>query len=542
MPFAVPGSEERADRPLESRLKWLMFGRLFLAVACIGGVLLSEPEGLGYPPYYVLVAACLLNLIYLIVARLRVGLRLLAVGQLVLDVCLVGLLVYLSGIYWFFAFLYLPIVIASAMIVGPRMAVAMASTGTVVLAAVSTAYFLSNQPNFAFTLPFVDEKLIVEHVIRLNFLLPFLFFFALSLHVAAFMAGRQTAEMRRVRILNDEILQNMTGGVLAADALGELQFVNGQAAVLLGLRDPYAARGRPVEEVVPPALAELLRKAVEGQDRVEDEIRINGVLVGVGVSRLVEGATGPLRGVVAILNDLSLRTHMEEMARRADRFKALLEMSAGMAHEIRNPLASIRGAAQELNMTGVATEEDRQLLEVVVRESDRLNQIISEFLDYASDRPPETVLFDVAALLRETAVLLEARGDRSVEIVQEIPDSVVCRGEPDRLKQVFLNLGINALDACAGNGKGGRVVIQCVPARAGADELCRGARVQFSDNGRGVPADETARVFDPFFTTKPEGTGMGLAVARKIVLSHGGEIHLESREGKGAEVSVWLPS
>src|SRR5439155_14315471 len=174
-----------------------------------------------------------------------------------------------------------------------------------------------------------------------------------------------------------------------------------------------------------------------------------------------ESDGGPLRGVVAMLSDLSLRTQMEEMTRRAERFRALLEMSAAMAHEIRNPLASIRGAAQELESSPLPREDDRQLLQVVIRESDRLDQIIGEFLDYASDRPMDLGLFDMAELLRETSVLLEARRDRGFRIERELPRTMLCRGAPDKLKQVFLNLGLNAVDACAGDGKSGVLRIRC---------------------------------------------------------------------------------
>jgi signal transduction histidine kinase len=232
---------------------------------------------------------------------------------------------------------------------------------------------------------------------------------------------------------------------------------------------------------------------------------------------------------------------MEEMTRRAERFKALLEMSAGMAHEIRNPLASIRGAAQELQTSKLPHEDDRQLLGVVIRESDRLDEIISEFLDYANDRPIERGLCDLSDVLQETVLLLEARGNRNVEIRREIPRTMVCRGAPDKLKQVFLNLGINALDACSQNVKIGHVQFRCVPARGAAGDPRQGVLVEVSDDGCGIPRENIGRVFDPFFTTKPRGVGMGLAIARKIVQAHEGEIVVESQEGKGTVMKVWLP-
>src|SRR6185295_4729384 len=207
----------------------------------------------------------------------------------------------------------------------------------------------------------------------------------------------------------------------------------------------------------------------------------------------------------------------------------------------RNPLASIRGAAQELQTSALPGEDDRQLLQVVIRESDRLDEIISEFLDYASDRPMEMGLCDLAEVLHETVQLLEARGHHNVEIRREIPRTMLCRGAPDKLKQVFLNLGINALDACAQSMRIGHMSVRCTPSRGPQPDLREGVTVEVSDDGCGVSRENLGRVFDPFFSTKPKGVGMGLAIARKIVQAHGGDITLESQEGKGTLVKVWLP-
>lgn len=541
MAFRPGGSADR--QLLESRLKGLMFGRLAIAVVGIFATLLVRwPQPGSGAPYYTLLGACLLNLVYLILARAGVGLRSLAVAQLCLDVILVGVLTYLTGIDGFFAFLYFGTVIAAAMILGMRMAIGMASAASIVLSVVWILFFLSLLPETPVELPLVDPRVVSDYGARQKFIIPFLFFFAVSLHVVALLAGRLTAEVSRVRILNEEILQNMAGGVLAADRFGGIQFINGPAAKLLGVREAEPLRGRQIDDVLPREIAEFLRRGMRDGERLAQEFTIHGNPMRVAVTSVGDGESGPLRGVVAIFNDLSLRTKMEEMTRRAERFQALLEMSASMAHEIRNPLASIRGAAQELQSSRLPGEDDRQLLNVVIRESDRLDEIISEFLDYASDRPIEMGLCDLVGVLNETLLLLEARGHRNVEIRKELPRTMLVRGEPDKLKQVFLNLGINALDACSQNMKIGHLAVRCTPAHGPQPERREGVLVEVSDDGCGVSREHLGRVFDPFFTTKPKGVGMGLAIARKIVQAHGGEITLESQEGKGAQVKVWLPT
>lgn len=540
MAFRPAGSTDR--HLLESRLKWLMFSRLAIAVVGIFATLAVRwPQQHSGAPYYTLLGACLLNLVYLILTRTGIALRSLALAQLILDILIVGFLTYLTGIDGFFAFLYFGTVIAAALILGMRVSIAMASAASIVLSVVWILFYLSLQPELEVRLPLVDPPVVADYVARQKFILPFLFFFAVSLHVVALLAGRLTAEVSRVKILNEEILQNMAGGVLAADRFGGIQFINGPAAKLLGIREADSVRGRQIDETLPREIVEFLRRTMRDGERRSQEFTIHGAQVRVAVTSVGEGESGPLRGVVAIFNDLSLRTQMEEMTRRAERFKALLEMSAGMAHEIRNPLASIRGAAQELQTSRLPGEDDRQLLQVVIRESDRLDEIISEFLDYASDRPIEMELCDLAEVLHETVLLLEARGNRNVEIKKEVPRSMLCRGNPDKLKQVFLNLGINALDACGLNVKIGHVGVRCIPARGPQPELREGVLVEVSDDGCGVSRENLGRVFDPFFSTKPKGVGMGLAIARKIVQEHGGDISMESQERKGAVVKVWLP-
>ena len=518
-----------------------MLGRLAVAVVGIFSTLVARPLDSGsLPQYLALLFACLVNLVYLILARSGARPGALALVQLLVDLGIVGFLVYLTGIDRIFALLYFAVVFAAALTLSLRLSIMLASAATVVLAAVSTLYYLA-QPEIGLHLPLVDQEIIDLHGSRLPFLLPFLAVFGLLLHVVALLAGKLAQEIRRVRILNDEILQNMAGGVLAADRFGVIQFVNVQAARLLGLSELEGSRGRRTTDALPRRVVDLLERALRGGERVSDEFQVNGAPVRVAVSCLPD-AGGSTRGVVAILNDLSLRTRMEEMTRRAERFEALLQMSAGMAHEIRNPLASIRGAAQELATSKLPKEEDRQLLGVVVRESDRLDEIISEFLDYASDRPLEMGLFDMAELLRETVLLLEARGERNVEIEAEGPRPFPCRGAPDKLRQVFLNLGLNALEACAANVRIGHVSFRWRPGRGAGEEAKEGVIVEAVDDGAGIAREDLGRIFDPFFTTKPRGVGMGLAIARKIVEGHGGQITAESEPGKGSTLRVWLPA
>ncbi len=522
MPFPEPR--------LESRLKWLMSIRLLAALACLFAILLFEPASPG-PQYVVLTFACVVNLAYLVAARLGAGPRPLAIIQLAMDVALVTALVYLGGPHRFYVVGYFAAVIGAAAVMGSRAALSIAIQSAVCLAGVAVLYYAYGDEG----LRLVDASMLQATDRRLSFLASYTGFFALGLFAVALLAGRLSEEARQVRILNDEILSNMAGGVVAVDRLGGVAYANQQARRMLGIRN--GAAGADYQHAMPQEVAFLFKIALSGGERVEKEIVVNGTPLEVAISPLADGQR-VLRGVVAIVNDLSLRTEVEKVTQQAGRFRALLEMSAGIAHEIRNPIASIRGAAQELQSARFPNPDDRKLLDVVMRESDRLDKIIGDFLEYASDRPMQTSLCNVAEILGDVAVLLEARdAERRMAIELQSPRTIVCRGAPDKLKQVFLNLGVNALEA---TGRGGRLLVRCL---SSADAQAReGVLVEFEDNGAGVPAADLARVFDPFFTTKPKGTGMGLAIARKIVHEHGGTIAVESPPGKGATFRVWLPA
>ncbi|MBI2901167.1 MAG: PAS domain-containing protein [Planctomycetes bacterium] len=532
---------------LAGRLKWLMFFRLLFALCGITAVLavesgFREPLARAHlPTYYTFIFACAVNVVYLVAVRTGAPPRRMAVVQLSVDLLIVSALVYLAGPDRLFTFLYFATVIAAALLISPRAGFVFATAATALLAGATVAYDLAARSGGR--LPFVETAVWLEYAPRRPFLTAYLFFFALSLHAVAFLASLLAAEVSRIRVLNDEILHNMAGGVLAVDRYGGVAFVNAQAARLMELPAPEAALGRPYAEALPAPVAATVEHALRGGTRIEREISLGKRPVQVLVSYLTEGP-GRLRAVVAILNDLTLRRDVERMAQREERFKALLEMSAGIAHEIRNPLASIRGAAQELESTPGANDDDRKLLQVIMRESDRLDKIISDFLEYASEKPLDLEDGDLARILEDTVVLLESREEaKHVEVTRAWTGPIPVRVDSDRLQQVFLNLGINSMEACA--ERGGRIVVRAealtAPPVTTTGHPRSGVVVEFRDDGPGMAPEVVAGAFTPFFSTKARGTGMGLAIARKIVQAHGGDVTLESEAGRGTTARVWLP-
>jgi len=243
-------------------------------------------------------------------------------------------------------------------------------------------------------------------------------------------------------------------------------------------------------------------------------------------------------GTIVIFQDLTELREMESRLKREERLAAVGRLAAGIAHEIRNPLASISGSIEMLR-SGLSVEsEDRRLMDIILRETDRLDGLISEFLTYVKPVRHRMGRVDLEHVLRETAEALRATdAGRNVSLSLPPPGTLhAIRGDRDHLKQVAWNLLLNAVQATRGQGK---VEIRGADSRLGrsGDVVI----VEVVDDGVGISPEDLPRIFEPFFTTKERGTGLGLAMVHKVVEAHGGHIEVESEPGHGAVFRVVLP-
>lgn len=224
---------------------------------------------------------------------------------------------------------------------------------------------------------------------------------------------------------------------------------------------------------------------------------------------------------------------IEEQLRRSEKLSTLGEMAAVLAHEIRNPLGSIRGTAEILRDDYRSGDPKHEFIEIQIKETERLNHVVEDFLRMARQQPMELRDCSIREEL-ETIVTLVTKDaqDRGISLLLEpTPEQAIVTGDGEKLRQAFLNIVINALQATP---SGGSVAIAC-------RRYDNGYEIRFNDNGSGIRADELTRIFEPFYTTKPDGTGLGLAVTRKIIEGHGGTLDIESKPGQGTTVSVRLP-
>jgi two-component system sensor histidine kinase PilS (NtrC family) len=316
-------------------------------------------------------------------------------------------------------------------------------------------------------------------------------------------------------VLHQDIVRSLSSGLITARPDGTILTANESAAEILA-RDDLA--GNLLDRVMPGAAALQERRA---------DLVVGDKTLGVTVSPLRD-ERDDIVGRVINFQDLTELRRLEQHARRAERLATVGQLAAGVAHEIRNPLASISGSIELLRQSPQASDDDRTLMTIVHREIQRLNNLIGDLLDYANPRPNQPVELDLATLVDETLQVARAdTGFASVEVSADLTRPLMVNADPAKLRQVLWNLVRNAAEAGAKT-----IRVSTRP----------GATITIADDGWGMASDVLARMFDPFFTTKPKGTGLGLAVCYAIVAEHGGRIDAESEVGKGTKVVVTLPA
>jgi two-component system sensor histidine kinase PilS (NtrC family) len=366
--------------------------------------------------------------------------------------------------------------------------------------------------------------------------------------------GREqlVAELTRVRLREKDILANIKSGIVTVDDAGVLLFANPSASELLGI-DLEAHIGSlvgPLVRAVAPELANSLEGAV--RDHLKS-VRAEGEIIRVdrtfsfGVTTTSAGGDGANVGpsTTAIFQDISDRQRLEQLNLRAQRLEAVAELSASLAHEIKNPLASIRSAVEQLSARPVATSDEKTLGNLIVRESDRLSRLLSEFLDFARVRVTSRDAVDLGAVVRGAAALVSTHPACAGAVqldVQVSPEPLMVLGDDDLLHRAVFNLALNAVQASRPNDH-----VRIVAGLATWEQLRgtvsfpKGAvAVQVIDVGPGIPAQVQGRLFEPFTTTKAGGSGLGLAIAHRAIESHRGIMLVDSNE-QGTRFTVLLP-
>jgi two-component system, NtrC family, sensor histidine kinase PilS len=358
-------------------------------------------------------------------------------------------------------------------------------------------------------------------------------------------------ELRRVRLEADDILLNIRSGVLTVDGLGRLAFINPTAERLLGI-DGRTQVGLPVLDQLKPKSSELWACLVAGIRSGRKVNRAEGIVFrGDGTSFPIGLMTTTFArdtsqhpSVTALFNDISESKHLQELHLRAERLEAVASLSASLAHEIRNPLASIRSSVEQLAQAAGAGDDERVLATLIVREADRLSRLLSEFLDFSRVRAARRETVDLREVARAAVHLVQAHPDCHPDaVVQVTGPATMIDADEDLLHRVLVNLVLNAVQAAAGPVT---VTVSAGPALQG--DVPRGSgieapiRLDVRDDGPGIPADIRDRLFEPFVSGRPGGSGLGLAIVQRAVEAHRGLITVASEAGEGTTFTIFLPA
>ena len=357
--------------------------------------------------------------------------------------------------------------------------------------------------------------------------------------------------LEQVRLRAEDILRNINSGVLTIDRLGRLVYANPMAERLLGISMTSFANREVLTHIrsEAPELADALERSVRDRlrtNRAEGTVMTGGREFPIGVTTTyMEDSDGNL-SATAIFQDISDSKRMESLRVRAERLEGIAELSASLAHEIKNPLASIRSSVEQLGRLPHPGEDERVLASLVMRESDRLSRLLTEFIDFARVRVPRREPVDLADLARGVGRLAGVHPDRKegvrVECIVSTNDKVMLTGDEDMLHRAVFNLALNAVQASPPD-----TVVTIEVNTEARDSVVSDPRfaggaveIRVSDHGPGVPEAIRSRLFTPFTTTKPQGSGLGLAVVQRAVEAHRGLVLVDS-DDTGTRVTILLP-
>jgi len=543
---------------VRAKLLWLLAGRAAVVTLLLGSAILIRikfPGALAFPidPFFVMIGITYaLTAVYSFALKYSERNRWFIDVQLGCDAVIVSAIVYLTGgvaSYFSFSSLYTLPIIAASTIESRRggFMVALLSAllyGGLVLAQYHAGAVLPGVVDYDLLPP----MRVAIFTVGLN-VFGFVAVASLSGYLAesARRADEQLAEASNqiadLQALSQHVIDSLLSGLAATDIDGRILTFNRAAETISGIPASEAV-GRAIQDVLqlPREFGELFgaRERRQRLPRVEfDFTRSNGASIEMGVSTAVLLTPRGESGFLITFQDVTESRKRDREARVQQRLAAVGEMAAGIAHEIRNPLASMSGSIQILRQELPLTSEQSQLMDIVLRESDRLNETIRSFLAYARPQRSATTRVDVRQVITDTAVLLQNNSEltESHEIRVSVPDREAWYdADENQIRQVVWNLATNAIRAMP---KGGtlKLSVERHDEPGAAGEMV----IAVDDEGVGIAPGDLDGIFQPFRGAFDRGTGLGLSIVHRIVSDYGGEVHVTSQPGVGTRVEVTLP-
>jgi two-component system sensor histidine kinase PilS (NtrC family) len=540
---------------LRSRLSTIIAARVVLVTLLMGTAILiqiNRPGAFPIDPFFALIGLTYaLSVFYLATLRFVERHLWLIDLQFGVDALLVSAFIHVTGgIASNFSSLYLLPIIAASMIRYRRLAIQVASLSAALYLALVTVQYVDVLPLARRFSPAVDLPTlrVAQYTVAINlggFLAVAMLAGSLadSLRSAGARLEHASLAIRDLRAFNEYVINSLLSGLVTTDGEGRILTFNRAAASIIGV-PPARAVGRDFAEIMqtPDWVRPRLAGLTEGRSlKVDCPHRTpDGRVLEMGFSFSPLTFPDGGKGYLLSFQDVTDVRRLEQEARMRQRLAAVGEMAAGIAHEIRNPLASMSGSIQVLRQELPLSEDQAQLMDIVLRESERLNDTIRSFLAYARPQRSALARLDVRRILQDTALLLrnsaEVRGDHVIDV--EAPkEPVWCEADESQIRQVVWNLATNGLRAMA---SGGRLLLTVDADRtAGVDES---VVLTVEDQGCGIAPEDLDSIFQPFRSSFDRGTGLGLAIVHRVVTDYNGTIQVSSKVGVGTKVSVRLPA
>jgi len=499
---------------------------------------------------------------------LRIGMNLLPVAwfQVLGDLCVIGGIIFTTGgVESPLSFLFLFVIVASSVML-PRAACYLTASGASIIYGllVDLEYFDLIQPTYFFpksTASFQGAYL----------------FYTIGINIASFFSVAYLSSIlnNRLRLIKDElqnkdidfkklqefhrnVVQNMVTGLMTTDLEGRVTSVNIASETITGFPQSESI-GKYCYQLL--TMEELSRLFTYKGDSISMPYHMEGecsrkdgdtILISLKISHLISQEADPqknlqqqVEGYICVFEDRTEIHNMEEKMKQSEQLAAVGKFSAGLAHEIRNPLASLSGSIQVLKQTLQIDEDQQQLMNIVLKETERVNDIVTDFLSYAQPRKCKSTVIDLTQLLQDIVILMKNSNEYDPSINIQLvapPDHIIIQSEEAQIKQMIWNLCINGIQAM---DKSGNLTMTLKKVEGYQHKNFktnrRGVVIIVEDQGRGIPLDEQETIFDPFFTTREEGVGLGLPTVKQIVERFAGYIGLESEPGRGTCFDVFLP-
>jgi len=547
--FSLAEKANSANMTEVQRVQTLIIGRLLMIFLLLvsswvwyTGRIQFSFDSIPRGPLLVFIVSIGLTVVYFLLLNLSKAVLWQIRAQFIIDTMLITWLVWRTGdLTSPYITLYIVLISVSSAFLKPR--------ETVVMALICVSFFVTLST--LTSLAIIESSGVAQSVSKIIQIISFhvVAFLVVGLLAARLSERRSSSEalklaaksLANLRALHERIIESIRSGLITTDLDGKIYTFNSAAGEITG----FDANDMPGQTIftlfgdIRPSI-ETSMKAADDHERPPrfecDLLTPDGFAVRIGyrIAPLVT-EDNEVTGLIVTFQDLTEIRSMEESVRRKDRLAAVGRVGAGLAHEIRNPLGAMRGAIQVLQSNTPPESMQADLMDIILRESDRLNSIITNFLSYAKPKVGSVAETDISEAVRDTFTLLRHSPDvRETHILKEfLPERpVFISADVAQLKQVFWNLARNAIQAMS---DGGTLTVRLEPISTGR------IKIVFEDTGRGMSPDQVEQLFEPFSTSTSGGTGLGLSIVYQIIRDHGGTISVRSVEEEGTTITIDLP-